>query len=53
MSATLERLVREWRDAQKAIDRMTVQERQKNREPLDRLIAAHNTLIKYIDEEMG
>lgn len=52
-SAHLEKLVREWRDAQKTIDRLTVQERQQDRAPLDRLIAAHNALIKYADEEMG
>jgi len=49
----LEKLVIEWREAQKAIDRMTVQERQETRAPLDRLIAAHNALVKYVDEEMG
>lgn len=49
----LERLVIEWRAAQKAIDRMTLVEREKNRKPLDRLIAAHNALAKYADEEMG
>jgi hypothetical protein len=49
----LEKLVREWRDAQKAIDRLTVQERRENREPLDRLVAAHNALAKYADEELG
>lgn len=53
MSAHLEKLVREWRDAQRAIDRLTVQQRRDNREPLDRLIAAHNALLKYADEEMG
>jgi hypothetical protein len=53
MSVELEKLVREWRDAQRAIDRMPVRERQKNREPLDRMIAAHNALLKYADEEMG
>lgn len=53
MSAHLEKLVREWRDAQKAIDAMTVKERNQDRAPLDRLIAAHNALIKYADEEMG
>lgn len=53
MSAHLERLVIEWRAAQKAIDRMTLVEREKNRKPLDRLIAAHNALAKYADEEMG
>lgn len=53
MSVHLEKLVREWREAQKAIDRLTPQERQSNREPLDRMIAAHNALVKYVDEEMG
>jgi hypothetical protein len=53
MSAHLEKLVREWREAQKAIDRLPVKERQQNREPLDRLIAAHEALIKYADEELG
>jgi hypothetical protein len=53
MSAHLEKLVREWRDAQRAIDRLTVQERQEKTEPLTRLIAAHNALLKYADEEMG
>jgi hypothetical protein len=52
MSAHLEKLVTEWRDAQKAIDRMTVEERRRDRKPLDRLVAAHNALIKYVDEEM-
>lgn len=50
MMTTLEKLVREWREAQKAIDAMLLKERQKNREPLDRLIAAHNALVKYADE---
>lgn len=49
----LEKLVREWREAQKAIDRMSNEERLTNKTPLDRLIAAHNALIKYADEEMG
>jgi hypothetical protein len=53
MSADLEKLVIEWRDAQKAIDRMTVEERRRDRKPLDRLVAAHNALIKYANEEMG
>jgi hypothetical protein len=53
MSAHLEKLVIEWRDAQKAIDRMTVEERRRDRKPLDRLVAAHNALIKYANEEMG
>jgi hypothetical protein len=49
----LEKLVREWRDAQKAIDRMPVAERRKDRAPLDRMVAAHNALVKYADEELG
>ncbi len=53
MSAHLEKLVREWREAQKAIDRMTVQQRRDNPVPLHRLVAAHNALVKYADEEMG
>jgi hypothetical protein len=64
MSAHLEKLVREWREAQKAIDRMTPQERKLdlpplerlrkiNIAPLERLVAAHNALVKYADEEMG
>ena len=53
MSAHLEKLVREWRAAQKAIDATPVAERERNRAPLDRLIAAHNALVKYADEEMG
>lgn len=53
MSAHLEKLVREWREAQKAIDRTPVEERRRDSRPLDRLVAAHNALVKYIDEEMG
>jgi hypothetical protein len=53
MSAHLEKLVKEWRDAQKAIDRMTVKERREDDSALQRLVAAHNALIKYADEEMG
>ena len=48
----LEKLVREWRDAQTAIDRMSIAQRHANREPLNRLLAAHNALIKYADEEL-
>jgi hypothetical protein len=48
----LEQLVREWRDAQKAIDRMTDQERQNDLKPFERLVRAHNALVKYADEEM-
>jgi hypothetical protein len=59
MSAHLEKLVREWRDAQRAVDRQV--EESKMRDVLmaergfavNRLIAAHNALIKYADEEMG
>ena len=53
MSVHLERLVREWRDAQRLIDRTPVEERKRNLEPLERLIAAHNALLKYANEEMG
>ena len=53
VSAHLEKLVREWRDAQLAIDAMTPKQRRADRAPLDRLIAAHNALVKYADEEMG
>ena len=53
MNAKLEQLVIEWREAQKAIDRIAVHDRQESRALLDRLIAAHNALIKYVDEEMG
>jgi hypothetical protein len=48
----LEALVREWREAQKAIDAMTLAERQRDRKPLDRLVAAHNALIKFADEKL-
>jgi hypothetical protein len=53
MSAHLEKLVREWRDAQNAIDKLSVQQRQADNTPLQRLVAAHNALKKYADEEMG
>jgi hypothetical protein len=53
MSVHLERLVREWRDAQREIDRTPVEERKNNLGPLHRLIAAHNALLKYANEEMG
>ena len=53
MSEHLEKLVREWRDAQHAIDKMTVEERRRDRKPLDRMVAAHNALRKYAEEEMG
>lgn len=46
------RLVREWRDAQHEIDRTPVEERKNNLGPLHRLIAAHNALLKYANEEM-
>jgi hypothetical protein len=52
MSVHLEQLVREWRDAQEAIDAMTPKERRGNPKPLDRMIAAHNALIKYAKEEL-
>jgi hypothetical protein len=50
---TLERLVREWREAQKAIDRIPPPQRKVNFEPLERLVRAHNALVKFVDEEMG
>ena len=53
MSTHLEKLVREWRDAQRAIDRLSVEERKKDIAPLERLIAAHNALLKYANEDMG
>jgi hypothetical protein len=49
----LRALVREWREAQKAIDRMSVEERQRDDAPLFRLVHAHAALIKYADEEMA
>jgi hypothetical protein len=49
---TLCALVREWREAQKAIDEMTNEERRQNLEPLQRIVYAHNALVKYADEEM-
>ena len=53
MSTRLEALVREWREAQKAIDRLSVEERRGDRVPLDRMVrAAHNALVKFVDEEM-
>jgi hypothetical protein len=48
----LKKLVIEWREAQKAIDRLSVEERRASREPLDRLVAAHNALLRYVDEEI-
>jgi len=53
MSAHLEKLVREWRDAQRAIDQLSVEERKQNIAPLERLIAAHNALLKYANEDIG
>jgi hypothetical protein len=50
---TLERLVREWCDAQQAIDRLSVAKRQSDIEPLNRLIAAHNALLKYAESEIA
>jgi hypothetical protein len=52
MSKQLEKLVTEWRDAQRAIDRLTVEQRREDRGPLDRMIAAHNALLKYANEEL-
>lgn len=53
MSAHLEKLVREWRDAILVVDGMTVEQRRKDSKPLERIIAAHNALLKYANEEMG
>lgn len=49
----LETLVKEWRDAQHAIDKLSVEERRANREPLERMVAAHNALRKYADNKLG
>lgn len=49
---TLAALVREWRDAINAIDALTLEQRRQNLEPLERLMAAHNALLKYASEEM-
>jgi hypothetical protein len=49
----LEKLVIEWRDAQRAIDKMTASERQKSIDALQRLIEAHNVLLRYANEELG
>ena len=48
----LEKLVREWRDAQRAIDATPQHQRQHDRAPLDRMVAAHNALRKYADEKL-
>lgn len=53
MSDHLEQLVREWREAQRAIDRMSVEQRRADPEPLTRLVAAHHALVKYADEKLG
>jgi hypothetical protein len=50
MSTHLQKLVSEWRDAQKAIDAMTIEQKRHDKGPLDRLIAAHNALIAYADQ---
>jgi hypothetical protein len=49
----LEKLVKEWRDAQKAIDNMTPEQRQKDIAPLDRLMQAHYALNEYADEHLS
>lgn len=59
MSATLERLVTEWRNAQRAIDHLKEKAEQhpisdvEKRDAVERLVEAHNALVKYADEEMG
>jgi hypothetical protein len=50
---TLERLVREWRDAQKAIEDMPQAERERDLEPIRRSLYAHNALFKFADEVLG
>lgn len=59
MSAHLEKLVTEWRDAQRAIDRQVEEigrrlvPEAERRDALQRLVDAHNALKKYAEEEMG
>lgn len=48
----LEALVIEWRNAMLAIDRLSVQHRQRDIAPLERMVAAHNALVQYIDETL-
>jgi hypothetical protein len=48
----LEKLVKEWRDAQHAIDAMPPRERATNAAPLERMMAAHSALCKYADEHL-
>jgi hypothetical protein len=48
----LEDLVCEWRDAQLAIDKMSVAERRADMRPLARMIDAHNALLKFAKEEL-
>lgn len=55
----LERLVIEWRDAQRAIDHQVEQSKQRlvldaeRRDAIARMVDAHAALIKYANEEMG
>jgi hypothetical protein len=50
----LERLVREWRDAQHAIDRIPLHQRRSGGlEPVERLVNAHNALLQYANERLG
>jgi 16S rRNA G527 N7-methylase RsmG len=57
MSAHLEKLVREWREALKACERAGEAARSISQAERDiiieRAVAAHNALVKYADEEMG
>jgi hypothetical protein len=48
----LEKIVREWREAQLVIDCMSVDERRHDDKPLRRLIAAHDAMVKYADEHL-
>jgi hypothetical protein len=48
----LEKIVREWREAQLVIDCMSVDERRHDDKPLRRLIAAHDAMVKYADKHL-
>lgn len=48
----LEKIVREWREAQLVIDCMSTDERRHDDRPLRRLIAAHDALTEYADKRL-
>ena len=52
MTDLLEKLVREWCEAQLAIDRLTVEQRQRDNGPLLRMVAAHNNLREYAEQHL-